>query len=205
MQYTARFPKKKVSTVMLGTGDSGAPAETQIECIRHHSQFASKVLCAGPLNPGKANGVVWQNLGEKVPLVNALGAYMMNVPGNEVFAIIKPTVKLNPDLSTLLNEIEKRRFDVTWAAFSCGSGFTPKAFIMSSSVVPHIMRDAQPGVLLQSKDWDVWLHQWMKDNIMSGRYVDATGLSAISSEIVPAQPVMNAYDYKPEPKAKRTN
>ena len=103
---------------------------------------------------------------------------MAGIPGRDIVMLAAANIYVGGDKQGLLSEMDRLMID-SWAAYCPGSN-GPIAFIASSSVIPHIMSD-MPATLGITGAWAKWIDDWMKKNLQTNRYIDATEYAIASS------------------------
>lgn len=164
--------KARIATAITSiSADLPYDLKTQKECVRQWSDTIKRVIVMGNVEPESREGVRQIKANSKVPIANLIGSYMYQVPGNEILILAAPNVKLGGRQDDLVGFVSKQRMELAW----CGAVKSPhgKAFVMSSGLIPHLMRD-MPLTLTLADDWFKWMDDWMTVNMQKHRYFDAT-------------------------------
>lgn len=201
-----KIKKTKLATIVTAITDGlNVPTEAQLLAVNEWGNAAGRVIVHSaykmPINP--SNGVRMASTKQVNPsLGDILRAYVVQIPGDEIFAIAAPNIKFSGDQLALFEHVSKEKMERAWACYVTVDGSkTPSAFILSAPVLPHILRDLPNTLSFAHESWSVWMDQWLSKFMLKHRYFDATGFNLASRLTAPVEVIqeVNLEDYKIEP------
>lgn len=149
-----------------------APLEfSDLECIAENDQIkqwsasARKIMMFGavpshpPFLTKDGNGFRYiPTKSDPTTLKEILLGYLFGIPGEDTIAITKVGVDINVDkLRELLDFTRKNRMERTWASYSDWT----KTIILTTTMVPHILRDLPEGMTMEGDMWYQWIYSWL--------------------------------------------
>jgi len=203
-----KIKKTKLATIVTAiSGKLSVPVEAQLLAVNGWSNAAARVIVHSaykmPVMPN--NGIRMASTKQENPAVaDILRAYVVQIPGDEIFAIAAPNISFNPDQLKLFTHVEKEKMERAWACYaSTGGSKTPSVFVMSAPVLPHILRDIPNTISFADESWSVWMDNWLSKFMLKHRYFDGNQFNLVSPLTVPAETVdvvsVNLENYKIEP------
>jgi hypothetical protein len=174
-----KLKRTKVSTI-LSTIDPALSAslEDQNKAVQNWTTRIPKVIVIGPSAPtAKADGLSHIQTGPTPAMVNLLATYMKRIPGAEICMLAGPDVLITGEIEPLLKHVDTLRLDIAWGCNLSING-VPKAFVLSSPVVVHLMNDLNP-MMNFTHDWRTVVHSWMQ-KLLRQRYFDGSQFNIIS-------------------------
>lgn len=177
--------KTKLSTIVTAiSGDVGIPVDFQMLTVNEWDASSARVIVHSaykwPVAP--SNGVRVAPTKHSNPLVaDVLRAYIVQIPGNEIFAIAAPNIRFNGPQVDLFAHVEKEKMERAWACYcSFEQNNPPKCFILSAPVLPHILRDIPNTLTFDGVAWSVWLDGWLSKFMLKHRYFNGNQFNLIS-------------------------
>jgi len=176
--------KTKLSTIVTAiSGDMGILVEDQMLTVNEWDASSARVIVHSaykwPITP--ANGVRIAPTKHNNPLVaDVLRAYIVQIPGNEIFAIAAPNVKFNGPQTDLFYHVEKEKMERAWACY-CDNGESkvPVAFVLSAPVLPHILRDIPNTITFANPSWATWMDGWLSKFMLKHRYFNGNQFNVV--------------------------
>jgi hypothetical protein len=181
-----------INTVLTATSNE-TPIQDQLAHISQWGTLVPRVIAMGPHRPHGMNGLKWTATNPKTPISHLLGTYIMEIPGVEVCLLATQTFDLGGDLKGLLDYVGRQRMELAWAGYLNNRKGDPVGFLISASVVAHMINDIPQNVTLESSAWTYSVHSWLKAHMQPHRYFDATPFALA----VEPDPILNVYDLTP--------
>lgn len=193
-----KIKKTKLATIITAiSGGLKTPTEAQLLAVNEWGNAAGRVIIHSaykmPVTPN--NGIrVAPTRQENPSVADIMRAYVVQIPGDEIFAIAAPNLLFNGDQLKLFAHVEKEKMERAWACFVTTPGNNaPVAFVMSAPVLPHILRDMPNTLTFANESWAVWLDQWLSKFMLRHRYFDATSFDLVSPLVAPIE-VLQSVD-----------
>ena len=175
--------KRKISAVLTAVSVD-ADTDRKMLTIDEWRGKVPRIYVLSKAEPIQCDGMRWLKSDRDIPAFRALlWQYAMGIPGTDVCMITSPDVMLSGDNDTILEFVENSRMDITWASYINLDGATvtpPTAFVLSSSIVPHMINDVPIDMTMDGADWKLWMHEWLTRGIQRNRYFDGSQYGLIS-------------------------
>ncbi len=188
-----KVKKNKINTILTATSESLGPVEAQLNTITSWAKAANRIIVHSNAKMAQFDGLRYMaEDAPETPLIQILRRYIVQIPGGEIFALAAPNVLISTNQSELFEFVDKNRMEVTWAGMATlpGEPGCPRAFIMSASILPHILRDMPAHLTFGNDEWALWMDAWLGKFILAHRYFDANQFNFVSK--IPAK-----ADYEP--------
>lgn len=136
--------------------------------------------------------------GDVTTLREALVSHFSKIRGRETIGIVMPGVELTKDFSPLFNLVDNNKIIMNWAAKARAkpTSFVPNMFIITTSILPHIIIDLPAFIPFSGLTWADWLDSWLTKRMQPHMYIDASDLRLVS---MPAEPVLKPLPVLSDP------
>lgn len=192
-----RLKKTKISfaaTPLLSTND-----KEEFDTIDQWASRFARITVAGDVPPPTTFGIQWVKRPVKFTLRELVGAHLSFIPGAGACLIAKPTFRVGQGIADLAAFIDVNKIDMAFGCKICDKTGTPLGFVVSNSVMEHIMGGFNNRILV-SDPWETELDPWLA-NALRHRYIDATKFEIlIENKPVETKPIED----KPKVKAKKS-
>lgn len=180
----------KVTKKLLDTIITCATKPEDFDHISQWGKSAARVIVSAPFRTDVNFDGLRVNItkNENIRAVDMLRGYVVQIPGNEVFAIASPDVDISPDQVPFFKHVGEQRMERAWAAYFLTNKQVPDVFIMSAPVLPHVLRDFPEAVLFSNDAWKLHLHNWLKRFMLQHRYFDGTPFGFVKQSSL--QPIL---------------
>ena len=204
--------KNKLSTIVTAISENLGPlVEDQMLLVNEWDKSSARIIVHSaykwPVSP--SNGVRISPTKHKSPLVaDILRAYVVQIPGNEIFAIAAPDVEFNGPQVDLFAHVEKEKMERAWGCYcSSEQGNPPKCFVISAPVLPHILRDIPNNLTFEGVAWQVWLDTWLSKFMLKHRYFNGNQFKIIKVKNSPFSiaGIKESLNIKPDKDSSKTN
>lgn len=180
---------QKISMALTVTNDK-LPAEAQNAVLSQWASIVPRMIVMGPFSI-RAPGVRYFPSASSIPLAHLLGSYVMDIPGAEICLLASPTFELSDNIDALSAFVSERKIQLAWGG-RLTHGEVPYGFVMSASLISHMINDIPATISMDTDKWAAWVHGWMLQRMPPSRYLDIN-----SYNVVRPKPVMNAYVIDP--------
>lgn len=137
-----------------------------------------------------ANGVSCINHKAGPKLKNALGHHLSLIRGDQLFALVLPSVKFLGDISKVYEFAENNRMERAYGFF-IGNSDRPSVVAFTGALAEHLFHAIPDNLEMTGDGWLQWVHEWAPKAMMAHRYFDANALVSIAvPEIVPTEVVV---------------
>lgn len=192
-----RLKKTKISfaaTPLLSTN-----GKEEFDTIDQWASRFARITVAGDVPPPTTFGIQWVKRPVKFTLRELVGAHLSFIPGAGACLIAKPTFRVGQGIADLAAFIDVNKIDMAFGCKICDKTGTPRGFVVSNSVMEHIMGGFNNRILV-SDPWETELDPWLT-NALRHRYIDATRFEIlIENKPVETKPIED----KPKVKAKKS-
>lgn len=173
--------KNRIDTIITAT-TTAIPIADQYRCIYQWCKAADRVIVHSNTPPPKDEFGLRYNptKSENFPLADLFRAYVVQVPGAEIFAIAAPNVEFSPQQAQLFGVVADSKMERTWAChLTLPRSPVPCAFVLAAPILPHLLRDVPNNLNFESESWAVWLDGWLSSFMLQHRYFDGNALNLI--------------------------
>lgn len=204
MNKEIKLTHSKINTILTATTDRlPEPTNNQLMVTQDWCSCADRVIVH---SNGKPTTIVPQGFrlnptrSTNPTLADIFRAYLVQIPGGEVFAIAAPNVRFNPEQRDFFSFVNDNKMERAWASYLTTGGFpVPQAFVISAPILGHIMVDIPPNLTFDGEGWAVWLHDWCGKFLMKHRYFDGSSFEVILPIILSPVKPAEEYDLTVEP------
>lgn len=183
--------KSKLDTILTSTIAS-IPHDQQNACIWSWRGKAGRVLATGAIDLTPYDGLS-VNSGGIATLAGVLTNYTMKIPGGEVFMIAAPDVDISGDQKPLFDWVRASGMEFMWGSHhgthilpmaepvsDMDPVAVPKAFILSASALPYLVRYIPSNLTLDGLGWAKWMHEHLANDMGASKYFDGSRFNLIS-------------------------
>jgi len=182
MIQEAKVKNRTINTILTSIS-----TEAQIDIVDTWGCAAGRTAVFGHIAPSPMDGYRFiKTKSAFPPLRDMLIQYVINLQEGGIIALISPTVLVSKDQSALFNYMDEQGMGRAWAGKGTING-NIRAFIVASSVVPHIMRDLPENVVFGvhnpatgQETWTEWMDNWFKSFLLPHRYFSIDQFDFIS-------------------------
>lgn len=188
----------RIKKVQINTIITCCQSDKELENVAQWNKAAARIAVFGQVTPFTVYGYRFLQTKNKVPgLREALAKYVINLQEGGILAIASPLILINPDQVEFFSYIDKVDMGRSWAASATQDGIS-RLFVISASVLPHIMRDLPDTIPFSGDEWEIWMHNWLSKYMLKHRYFNADQFGLI--RVKPAIPA-DAPNLATEPKS----
>jgi hypothetical protein len=109
-------------------------------------------------------------------LKQALLAQLQRIRGKELIGICNPDTFIGNDFSKVYDITSGAglTIDINWAFYAKEhpTDAQPRFFVLTTPLLPHIIRDIKDDVYFHGWEWANWLDNWCRKTMLPHKYVD---------------------------------
>ena len=133
-------------------------------------------------------------------LWEALVQHLGRMRGREIIGIGIPPLEIPTDFSSIQTPLTASKMELNWAfsARARPDDIAPKFFVITTSLIPHIVRDLKDDVPFTGNSWALFLDAWCKKTMLPHKYIQQAFQVDYPKPVEPIIP-----DDAPEPVVKK--
>lgn len=185
-----RIKKTKLATAITATSNKlPIPVEAQFLAVCDWCKSADRVIVHSDQKPAASpDGLrLSPTKSSNLAVADVIRAYVVQIPGDEIFAIAAPNILIGQDQVKFFNYVSDQKMERVWAAYFTlkETGNVPVMFIMSAPVLPYILQNIPSNLTFDGESWALWMNDWLNSFMLKHRYFNGDQFSLALPLVAP--------------------